>query len=147
MERRRVKPKLVITRNLIFLLPFLPFSWFISLDFFQPSLGCFKYSKPCVTLADTIISPSLASDKKSDPSTTYPKLYRLLLVSARNNMRILKIKHEKHHASFLRTMDIFHPKHSFQLESNRNQTITKRIDSIRYLHRIRLVPIPWHHNC
>lgn len=36
--------------------------------------GCLRFSTPLVIFADVIISPSLTSDKKSDPSTTYPKL-------------------------------------------------------------------------
>ena len=43
------------------------------LDYYS-YFGCLSLSSPSVTLAETIVSPSLISAKKSLPSTTYPKL-------------------------------------------------------------------------
>jgi hypothetical protein len=49
--------------------------------------GGSKFSAPLVTLAETIMSPSSTSLRKSAPSTTYPKLCQIKTRADRKGWR------------------------------------------------------------
>ena len=65
---------------------------FYSLDSEEAGAADFgntNLSRPCVTLADTMISSSLISRRKSAPSTTYPKLQQQIIIQSKAKQKKL----------------------------------------------------------